>query len=108
MTPDHETGTSVSATMSTRRYFIDAEDYVELNAGLGFSPDLRRMQNGTGLSENEIYLLKSQRIGLVLQKAFWMTWAVSLSVDVARQELVFDQDEYVIITSSFVSLRKKI
>lgn len=108
ITRDHATGTSVSATMFSRRYFKHAENYLELNAGVGFSPDLRRMQNATGLSENEIYLLKSQRVGLACQKVLCTTWTINLSVDVARQELGFGHDEYVFITSPFLFLRKKI
>jgi YaiO family outer membrane protein len=106
--PDYANGTSVSAMMSARRYFRHAENYVELSAGLGFSPDVRGMQKGTGLSENELYLLKSHRVGLVFQTVFGTTWTINLSFDLARQELIFDQNEYVFITSTFVSLRKKI
>lgn len=105
--PNGEAGTSAAGTVSLRKYFSNAENYIGLNAGLGFSPDMARIQNSTGFTENEIHLLKSQRIGLVWQKAFWISWSINLSIEACRQELLFDQDEQVMITSSFVTVRKR-
>lgn len=107
ITPDPATGTSASATFFVRRYFKDGENYVGLNAGLGFSPDFSRIQSGSGLSENEIYTLRSQKTGIVWQQVLKSTWIFSVSFDAARQELIFDQGKYVLITSAGVGLRKK-
>lgn len=107
ITPDPATGTSTSATFFVRRYFSDGENYVGLNAGLGFSPDFSRIQSGSGLSDNEIYTLRSQKTGITWQQVLKSTWIVNITFDVARQELIFDQGQYVTITSAGIALRKK-
>ncbi len=108
ITPHTGSGLSASATFSFRKYFKDAENYLGLNGVLGFSPDLSRIQNGAGLSENEIYLLRSQGIGLSFQQTVHKTWAINLSVDLVRQALAFDHSRYVVITSPLVRVRKKL
>jgi len=108
ITPDPEIGTTSSAAMTLRRYFAEAENFVGFHAGMGFSPDLGRIQNGTGLSENEIYSLKSQRGGLTWQNVFHATWILNLSAEVAKQELAFQQKDYVLITSALISIRKRL
>lgn len=108
LTPDRESGTSVSGTLVIRRYFKNAENFLGVSMGMGFSPDIRTIQSNAGLSESEIYVLQSQRAGLTWQHGFSERWSIAVSLDVARQELSFDQNSYVLITSPFVTLRKKI
>lgn len=107
ITPDKITGTSVSASLTVRRYFSEAETYVGLSAGLGFSPDLRRIQSGSGLSSDAIYLLHSQRGGITVQKLVNDRTILNASLDFARQELIFDEGNFVIITSFSVGVRRK-
>lgn len=107
ITPDKTTGTSVSGSVTARRYFSDAETYFGLSAGLGFSPDIRRIQNATGLSTDAIYLLRAQRAGLAFQKLVRTDLIINFSGDVARQELIFDEGNYVIVTSFSAGLKRK-
>ncbi|MBT1700746.1 YaiO family outer membrane beta-barrel protein [Fulvivirgaceae bacterium PWU4] len=107
ITPDEETGTSASGSLTVRRYLRDAETYVGLSAGLGFSPDLRRIQSSSGLTGDEIYLLHSQRSGVTFQKLVKDDLLVNASVDVVRQELIFDAGNYVVITSLSAGVKKK-
>lgn len=108
ITPDPEEGTSMSGSFSVRKYAKDAETYIGLSAGIGFSPDLRTLQRNTGLSENEIYVLKSQRTGVTWQRSFGEAWSINIAIDVARQELSFDQGSYVLIAGTSATLRKKL
>lgn len=107
ITPDKQAGTAVSGDLSIRRYFNTVEHYLTLSGGLGFSPDIRKLQRGTGLSENEIYILRSQRFGASYQRVFSKTWIWNVTMDIARQELILDQGNYVIITSLSLGVRKK-
>lgn len=114
ITPDQERGTSASGSVTVRRYFSgteayinDSETYVGLSAGFGFSPDLRRIQSGSGLTGDEIYLLQSQRGGIAFQKLIGDDLIINASADLVRQELIFDAGNYVIITSIGVGLKKK-
>jgi YaiO family outer membrane protein len=107
ITPDKQTGTSLSGSLTLRRYFKDAETYLSLSGSVGFSPDLRRIQSGTGLSSDEIYLLHSQRVGASFQKLIGTDLVLSFSADFSRQELIFDAGNYVAITSLGIGLKKK-
>jgi YaiO family outer membrane protein len=108
ITPDEETGTSFSGTLFVRRYFEDRDNYIGISAGGGFSPDERRIQTGTGFSSDGIYVLKSQRAGIVWMKGLRNNFILNVSLDFIRQELSFDQGEYVIISSPSLGLRKKL
>lgn len=107
ITPDPETGTSVSASVSVRRYFSDRDNYLGISGGAGFSPDDRRIQTTSGISQDVIYILKSQRIGAAWSKTLRHNIILLLSFDVIRQELSFDEGEYVVITSLNAGLRKR-
>lgn len=107
ITPD-SSGSSFSATMAGRRYFVNADNYLQLSAGLGFSPDLGRLQNAAGFSEDAIHLLKARRIGLAWQQKLPAAWTLNVSAEVCRQEVSFNENEYVLITGAVVSLRKKL
>jgi YaiO family outer membrane protein len=100
-------GTSFSSILSLRRYFKDADNYLGIDAGLGFSPDERRIQSGAGLSPDDIYVLKTQRVGLVCQKTFPHHFIVNVRCAFINQELLFDQGQYVLITSSQVAILKR-
>lgn len=107
VTPDEEAGTSVSGSLTARRYFSDADTYVGLVAGIGFSPDIRRIQSANGLSSDQIFLLGTQRFGIVFQKSVRTDLILNASVDFNRQELIFDEGEYVFITGVGLGLRKR-
>ncbi len=100
-------GTSVSSVITLRRYFQDGDNYLGLSAGLGFSPDDRRIQSSNGLSTDGIYVLQSQRFGINWQKTFPRNYQFVINFSLVHQELTFDQGNYVWISSSLVGLRKR-
>lgn len=83
-------GFSRSVNVLARRYFDGPENYFTFRSGFGFSPEERRFQNVSG----NVFLVKSQYIGLDLFKSLRYNLAVFASFDVARQELRFDPGEY--------------
>ena len=68
ITPDKSAGTSFSYGLTTRRYFGDADNFIGLNGRIGYSPDIRNIQSANGLSTDQIYTLKSQRVGIEVRK----------------------------------------
>lgn len=102
-----EPGTSFSSTLTVRKYFKDADNYIGLTGGYGFSPDDRRIQSSTGLSTDRIYILKSQRVGFAWQKTLKRNFILNISLGLSRQELSFDEGKYVWITNTVVGLRKR-
>lgn len=107
ITPDKQSGTSASASFAMRRYFKDADTWVGFSTGVGFSPDLRRIQTSSGLTSDAIYLLRAQRVGISLQKLLKRNFLFNTSFDLNRQELIFDKGNYVFISSITVGWRKK-
>lgn len=102
-----EPGTSFSTNLTVRRYFSDADNYIGLTGGYGFSPDDRRIQSAAGLSSDGIYILKSQRLAIAWQKTLKRNLILNTSLGVVHQELSFDQGKYVWITNIVVGIRKR-
>jgi YaiO family outer membrane protein len=87
---------SRSLNLTTRKYFADANNFVGITVGAGFSPDARRIQTNTGLEPgNNIYLLKAQKVELNWQKNIRYNMNLLLDVYYTHQELSFNYGEYV-------------
>lgn len=106
ITPDKNVGTSYSANLLFRKYFQDGENYIGWDGGIGFSPDERRFQSGAGFTGDNIYVLKSQKAGFMLQRTLKHYLILNANIDFTRQELIFDQGNYVIISSFLVGIRR--
>lgn len=107
ITPDKRTGTSASGVFTLRKYLSNAESYLSLSAGFGFSPDIRRIQSSAGLATDEIYVLKAHRVGIGYQKLLKNDFMILASADLSRQELIFDTGNFINITSVNAGFRKK-
>ena len=92
-------GTGFSMTAQARRYFSNTLSYAELNASLGYSPDFRVIQAGSGLSGEEVFALQSQRIGIVLQKSLSRRWYAGFEGSLTHQEVLIAGTDYVWITN---------
>lgn len=97
---------SRSLNITARRYFADANNFIGVAGGIGFSPDARRIQTNTGLdSGNNIYLLKSQTIAGSWQKSLRYNINFVLDVYYSHQELAFSYGEYVNIVGFTTGIR---
>ena len=103
ITPN-ESGVSNSYIFQVRRYFADAENYLELSSGFGFSPD-QRLQT---VSDTEnIINLRSRKIGAEYQKSFGIHWRATLSYQFQEQQFLFSSDEFIGINSISATVRYK-
>lgn len=76
-------GTSVSTSVTVRRYFSDPENYIGLRLGAGSSPDERRLLlNDPNLTSR----LESQSIKLSYNHLFINQWILSTDVAYANEE----------------------
>jgi len=76
------TGTSVSGSIQTRRYFEDPEDYIGLRLGYGISPDDRSYGDGTST-----YLtLKSQSVRVEYNHLFNKVWTTNVGLSLINEE----------------------
>lgn len=95
ITPDFGTFSN-SYNFTARKYFADANNYISLQVGAGFSPDARRIQTNVGLDTgNDIYFLKSQRVNLGFQKTIRYNMMLNAEVYYSNQELSFSYGEYI-------------
>ncbi|MEX2602055.1 MAG: YaiO family outer membrane beta-barrel protein [Balneolaceae bacterium] len=84
-------GLSRSFNLTLRRYLDGPGNYITIRGGFGFSPEERRFQDVSG----EVFLVRSQYVGLGLFKALRHNLTLFGSVDGARQELRFDPGRYI-------------
>ncbi len=89
MTPS-DVGFSRSFSLLARKYFSDADNYVTLRGGFGFSPEERTYQLGV----DDVFLIKSRFIGIDGYKSLRFNFLLFASADLTRQELRFDPGEY--------------
>jgi YaiO family outer membrane protein len=100
ITPN-ESGVSNSYIIMARRYFADAENFLGLTTGFGYSPD-QRFQS---VEDGDIITLKSRKIGLEYQRTVGFRWRLNLSYQLAQQQFVFDSSEFIDIHSLSLTAR---
>lgn len=81
VTPDSD-GTSVSGSVSVRRYFSDAENYIGLKAGYGISPDDRR----NSIENIDKLTLKARSIKVEYNHLFKKIWILNAAVVAGSEE----------------------
>lgn len=97
----NQSGVSNSYIIMARRYFADAENFLGLTTGFGFSPD-QRFQS---IAEGDIITLKSRKIGLEYQRTVGFRWRLNFSYQLAQQQFVFDSSEFIDIHSLSLTAR---
>lgn len=101
-----DSGSSMSGTLNYRKYRSDADNYLSVSAGIGFSPEFNRF-NFEG-SEDEIIKLESQKINFgyyFTSKSKQNVWGTSLGV--THQEISFDPGNFFWIYSLSLSWELK-
>lgn len=101
---------SRSLNLTARKYFKDANNYISMIAGVGFSPDARRIQTNAGLDAgNNIYFLKSQKVGFGFQKSvrFNIIWTGDIYYSHQEQETGFEY-EYINVVGFTTGLKIRI
>lgn len=105
VTPN-ESGVSNSYIFQVRRYFADAENYVELSSGFGFSPD-QRLQTVSNAEDGNIVNLRSRKIGAEYQRSFGIHWRATLSYQFQQQQFLFTSNDFIGINSISLTARYK-
>ena len=82
--------TSVSASLTARRYFKNPEHYFSLRIGAGFSPELISLQSAA----KEFYNLQSQSVSIGYQQPLSKRWTVNGNLSLGRQETLFALGDY--------------
>ncbi|MBU2946425.1 YaiO family outer membrane beta-barrel protein [Zobellia uliginosa] len=67
ITPMPDNLTRFSGNLLVRKYLKDAENYLGLNLGMGYSPELRQLTSGDELLAETLLYVESQRLSLEYQ-----------------------------------------
>ena len=96
ITPRPDNLTRVSGNILVRKYLKDAENYMGVNFGMGFSPELRQLTSGDVLLAETLLFIESQRLSFEYQftpkKKSPNIYRANMGV--TRQELVYDSGNY--------------
>lgn len=84
-------GVSRSLSLLARKYLAGPENYVTFRSGFGFYPEERRFQDVSG----NVFFTESQFIGIDGYKELRYNLSAFISLDLTRQELTFDPDNFI-------------
>lgn len=97
-----------SGNLLVRKYLKDAENFLSLNIGMGYSPELRQLISGDELLAETLLYIESQRMSLQYQFTGKQNPNIySASVGVARQELAFQSGSFVWAVSAGLAYQVK-
>lgn len=95
ITPLPESLTRVSGNLLVRKYGKDAENFMGINVGMGFSPELRQLTAGDELLAETLLYVASQRLSFEYQFTGKKSPnSYRTNVGLTRQELAFDSGNY--------------
>ncbi|GMN08854.1 hypothetical protein MTsPCn9_06900 [Croceitalea sp. MTPC9] len=95
ITPRPGNLTRVSANLLTRKYLKDAENYMGISVGVGYSPELRQIVAGDTLLAETLLFIESQRMSLEYQFTSKNSQNIyKARLGVRRQELAFDSNNF--------------
>ncbi len=95
ITPRPDNLTRVSGNILVRKYLKDAENYMGVNFGMGFSPELRQLTSGDVLLAETLLYIESQRLSFEYQFTPKKSSNIyRANMGVTRQELVYDSGNY--------------
>jgi YaiO family outer membrane protein len=101
----NDAGLSTSGSVTLRRYLGDAENFVSLRAGAGFTADERTIQSSSGFGGKEVFTLKSQTLGAGWQQRVSTYLQILAQFDVTNQEISFAPGTYTTMYSLSIGLR---
>lgn len=93
--PKEDNLIGVSGNLLVRKYLKDAENFMGINVGMGYSPELRQLISGDELLAETLLYVESQRLSLEYQftgKKNPNAYRANMSV--TRQELAFDAGSF--------------
>lgn len=108
ITPNPNGNTGVSGNLLVRKYLKDADNYLGLNAGMGFSPELKQLRDGDQLLAETLLYIESQHLQLEYQFTGQLeTNNYKAHLGLTRQELVFDSSNFVWVVSAGIKCQVK-
>lgn len=95
VTPQDSGDVSFSGGLLARKYLKDSDNFIGVNMGMGYSPELKQFRQGDELLAETLLFIESQRLAFEYQftgKESPNSYNVNLGA--IRQELVFDSGSF--------------
>ncbi|PKB44305.1 YaiO family outer membrane protein [Cellulophaga sp. RHA19] len=93
--PSNDGSVSFSNSFTARRYLKDKYNYLDVQFGLGFSPETTQLTENNVLLSESIFYLESQDIALTYNFTVKSTNNIlAATVGLTRQELIFTSNEF--------------
>lgn len=108
ITPNPNGNVGVSGNLLVRKYLKDADNYLGLRAGMGFSPELRQLRFEDELLAETLLFVESQQLQLEYQFTGWQpTNSYRANLGVTRQEFIFDSNNFFWAVSAGITAQVK-
>lgn len=99
---------SISGNLLVRKYLKDAENFMGISIGMGFSPELQQLIVGDDLLSETVLYVESQRINMQYQFTTKKSPNIyRANLGVSRQELAFDSGNFFFAISAGMSYQVK-
>ncbi|MDT0621489.1 YaiO family outer membrane beta-barrel protein [Croceitalea vernalis] len=99
---------SISGNLLVRKYLKDAENFMGVSIGMGFSPELQQLIVGDDLLSETVLYVESQRINMQYQFTTKKSPNIyRANLGVSRQELAFDSGNFFFAISAGMSYQVK-
>ncbi|MDC0008132.1 YaiO family outer membrane beta-barrel protein [bacterium] len=100
--------TGLSGTLLARKYLKDGENYLGLNLGMGFAPELTQLSSGNTILAETLLFIESQQVLMEYQftgKKNPNIYRTNLGI--TRQELIFDSGNFFLAISAGLTYQVK-
>ena len=95
ITPNPNGDVGVSGNLLIRKYLKDANNYLGLRVGMGFTPELKQLRSGEELLAETLLYVESQQLQFEYQFLGWVkSNNYRANLGVTRQELIFDSNNF--------------
>ncbi len=95
ITPQPNNLTRISGNLLVRKYFRDGENFLGVNIGMGYAPELRQLRDGDELLAETLLYIESQRMSVQYQFTPKKSPNIYMAnLGVSRQELSFDTGNF--------------
>ncbi|WP_299534116.1 YaiO family outer membrane beta-barrel protein [Ulvibacterium sp.] len=106
--PNVNKGSGFSGNLLARKYFKDGSNFLGINIGMGYSPELRQLQDGDELLAETVLYIESQQA--ILEYQFSGKKNPNLyraNLGLGRQELVFESGRFFWVVSAGIAYQVK-
>lgn len=95
LTPRDNNTSGIAGLLTARKYLKDAKNYLGVNLGMGFTPELRQFVSNNILIAETLLFVEAQQLNMEYQFSTSNSSSLyKVNLGLTRQELVFEPDNF--------------